>query len=92
MSETKQFHELAKLVAKLDKEVTMSADSIVSLDIEILHLEQQKVDLLAALRDIESRLSMVHEHDCAGWACNECNPNILSGIIGQAIADVEGGE
>lgn len=54
-TEIEQFHELANLTKKMDKSVNMSADAIISLDVEIRAIERE----LERLRDIVNRLTSI---------------------------------
>jgi len=49
-------------------------------------------DLLEALENALAYFINAHEHDCTGWDCAECYPQIMAGKVEQAIAKAEGGE
>lgn len=45
-----------------------------------------------ALEKLQEMVNSAHSHECAGWECAECNPNIMNGIIYDALAQAEGKE
>jgi hypothetical protein len=52
--------------------------------------KKKNADLLQALEDVLAHYRYAHEHDCAGWECAECYPQIMAGKVEQAIAKAEG--
>ena len=63
-------------------------------DIEILtdrihELESQKGAAIKALNDALDYFRYAHKHECAGWACDHCYPNIMATRIENAIELVE---
>ncbi len=86
-SEIEQFHGLARLTRKLDKEVIISADALISVDDEILELEAEASHLRGLLRRV-SKAWWLPEICCEDndTACDDCK---LLRELAAAIAEGE---
>ena len=54
-------------------------------------LEQQNRDLVAALEDALAYFRHAHEHECTGWGCAECYPQLMAAKIDVTLA-IQAGE
>ena len=56
---------------------------------ELAKLRAQKKLLISKLKQVQSHFRMSHEHDCLGWECAECSPQLMASEIEELIKPME---